>query len=359
MYNKYFKINKHKFLLHIVLLICCTIILFACNYNQKDSNLATNSISASNEIINNNTTTSYKDDCKYYDIFNISPVEIIVPKNQTVAQGLSVLVNDGKGNLIVFDGGRVEDADYLSDIIKDNGWVVKTWYITHIHDDHIGALYKILSDKRTDIVIKELYYDFANFDWYYEKMGNDAGIYTLFDNAIRDYNVYMKSINKAELKVLEKAAIDYRDKENDESNNIVDVTVLNNVYAIDQDPINNTSIVYLVSIMNNKVNMLILGDLGYGGGEKFFNDVENQFEFWLKKKLYGSDIIVLAHHGQNGIDPKLYKRFTPSVIIWPTSEDIYLNSHGRYYTNDTKKVLSEIDTIEYQIKSYEETAIIR
>ena len=308
---------------------------------------------------NDNVATSYKDDCRYYDIFNIASVEIIVPKNQTIAQGLSVLVNDGKGNLIVFDGGRVEDADYLCKIIKQYGGVVKTWYITHIHDDHIGALYQILSDKREDIVIKELYYDFASFEWYYEKMGNDAGIYYLFESAIKGYNDHLKSINKDQIKILDKDITKYNEMEYNKSISNVKVTILNNVYTFDQDPINNTSIVYLVSILDNKLNMLILGDLGYDGGEKLFNDIDYTFEIEFKDRIYSSKIIVLAHHGQNGINPELYKKFKPKVIVWPTSADIYENTHGRYYTNDTKKVLSEIDSIEYQIKSYEETAIIR
>ncbi|MBR4313470.1 MAG: MBL fold metallo-hydrolase [Lachnospiraceae bacterium] len=133
--------NKICFFIFLII-----IFLFSCNIYSKKNNLSNNSVIIESEV-NIRSTLEYK----YYDVLNISPAKIIIPKNQTVAQSLSVLVNDGHGNLVVFDGGRVEDADYLCDIIKDNGGVVKTWFITHIHDDHIGALYKILSDKRTDI----------------------------------------------------------------------------------------------------------------------------------------------------------------------------------------------------------------
>lgn len=332
----------------------------------------------------------------YYDIFNLKHAKIIVPQNQSISQSLSIIINDGKGNLIVFDGGRVEDANFLIDIIKDNGGRVKSWYITHIHDDHIGALYKILEDKRNDILIENLYYDFADFDWYYSKMGNDAGIYYLFINAIDEYNKFLTKNNKPNIMIYNKSNnftnrdsfyYNFEDKsysdDSKQNRNIasdsMSVDILNNCYLLDQDPINNTSIVYVVEFgEGKKVQMYIFGDLGYKGGEKLFDEsikskgdtniltgMPLEYNCYLTKnasnyrEMYDDSIVVLSHHGQNGIDPELYKKFNPKVIVWPTSKDIYENTHRRYYTDDTKKVLSEIKSIECQIKSYEETAVIR
>ena len=387
--------NKSK-IKYIVLIIIQLVILFSCNNIVKENNKTqdsneTNEFKELDEVVNNS-----KIDYKYYDVYGLGPVKVIFPKNQTIAQGLSVLVNDGYGNLIVFDGGRVEDADYLCDIIKDNGGVVKTWFITHIHDDHIGALYKILSDKRPDIEIKELYYDFADFDWYYSKMGNDAGIYYLFINAIDEYNKFLTKNNKPNIMIYnksnnftnrdsfyynfeDKSYSDYSKQNRNIASDSMSVDILNNCYLLDQDPINNTSIVYVVEFGEGKnVQMYIFGDLGYKGGKKLFDEsikskgdtniltgMPLEYNCYLTKnasnyrEMYDDSIVVLSHHGQNGIDPEFYKKFNPKVIVWPTSKDIYENTHGRYYTDDTKKVLSEIKSIECQIKSYEETAVIR
>ena len=376
-----------KIIKSLITIFIITMFIFACSQSREISNHKQYlSINDKADDINSN----YNIDYKYYDIFDIAPAKIIIPKNQTNSQSLSVLVNDGNGNLIVFDGGRVEDADYLCDIIKDNGGNVKTWFITHIHDDHIGALYKILSDKRIDIVIERLYYDFASFDWYYSKMGNDAGIYYLFENAIKEYNSYFEnSKNKIEIIEINDKSSDYlwtypiNFYSNDEKKYIDSVNcnmyvdVLNRHFELDQDPINNTSIVFVVQLSGKKI--LILGDLGYDGGTlllnnsfKFKGDAFSDNSSFYNENHYiryghgnigmpwkSFDIVVLSHHGQNGIDPELYKKFNPKVIVWPTSKDIYENTHGRYYTDDTKKALSEIDSIEYQIKSYEETAVIR
>ena len=355
-----------------ICLIIISILLFSCKHNSKKSNLALTTNAMVCEVTSDNVEDN-KLGYKYYDIFDMSPVEVIVPKNQTIAQGLSILVTDNNENLVVFDGGRVEDSDYLCEIIKDKGGVVSTWYITHIHDDHLGALYDILSKKRTDIIIKEIAYQFADFDWYYSKMGIDSGIVRLFENAILEYNVYLSSIGREQIKIEDNIlsydkrarAYVYRD-DNGKLISDINVFVINDdVYKLDQDPINNTSVVYYVDIEKNPsdmktkelVGMVVFGDLGFEGGNRLFNYID-EFEGGFKR-IYDADILVLSHHGQNGIAPELYKRFNPKVVIWPTSKDIYENKNGKYYTDDVKKVLKEMDSIRYQFKSYEETIVLK
>ena len=345
---------KFKLLKKIVYLISVTalsILVFACKQHIKNSNLELN-----------NDTVVESNDYKYYDIFDISPAEIIIPKNQSNAQSLSVVVSDGNGQVIVFDGGRVEDADYLMDIIKDHGGKVRYWFLTHIHDDHIGALISILNKKSLDIEIENIYYDFASFDWYYEKMGDDAGIYYLFENSINEYNKFLITNNKTPTNILPKDKFPLHFGPSG-----IYTLVLNHHLELDSDPINNTSIAYMVNVKHTHI--LILGDLGYEGGNILFdnNFLDNDSNYNvsyhnLDKTNYTAnpiEILVLSHHGQNGIDPSIYKRLKPRVVIWPTSKDIYENKHGRYYTDDTKKALSETNNIKYQIKSYEETAVIR
>lgn len=413
----YLSLKNNKSYLILVIICLMQLLLFSCKgiaNNDNDKNNHITIASNSNDALNrasyltveygNQTLDELMDVVKEnkkldiynnYEIINSSPVEIIVPKNQTNSQSLSIVVNDNLGHLLVFDGGRIEDADYLCDIIKDNGGVVTSWFITHIHDDHIGALYEILSKKRTDIIIKEIVYNFANFDWYYSKMGDDAGIYFLFENAIKDYNEFLKQnnlnvvniLNESNLKseshqyIFEYGIITKGDspifecgtpprskmdsEEWDVINTIMRVNMLNDLYLLDKDPINNTSIVYCVEFFYpKKFNLIIFGDLGYQGGNILFDTINenisnNKSRSYYNNILDNTEILVLSHHGQNGIDPELYKKFSPKVVIWPTSKDIYNNSHGRYYTDDTKKVLSEIESIELQIKSYEETAVIR
>ena len=205
-------VKKNKYFIFAIIAYV-TLLLLSCNHYTNSSNINQSRdeeirFDSHDEFKNRINDNKKLDIYKYYDVFDLSPIEIIIPKNQTNSQSLSVVVDDNCGHLIVFDGGRVEDADYLCDIIKDNGGIVTTWFITHIHDDHIGALYKILSDKRTDISINKIVYNFADFEWYYSKMGNDAGIYYLFEDAIKNYNEHLSSISKDEIYIINHDNID-------------------------------------------------------------------------------------------------------------------------------------------------------
>ncbi len=48
------------------------------------------------------------------------------------------------GHVLVIDGGWEADAAYLRDFLRRLGGRVHTWFITHQHDDHFGALTAIL-----------------------------------------------------------------------------------------------------------------------------------------------------------------------------------------------------------------------
>lgn len=282
--------------------------------------------------------------CKKKNFFEKS--EIIIPKNQTEAQSLSIIVKDDKNGLTIFDGGRIEDADYLKSIIIENGGKVNYWFLTHIHDDHIGALYKILNDKMYDIEIKNLCYNFADFDWYYSKMGNDAGILTLFENALSKYISDIPEDKKSShfINVQKKLA----QGENFTNGNI-SVTVLNNMYKLDSDPINNTSIVYKIDIEDK--SMIILGDLGYAGSTKLLSDQ-------TAMNLH-SDILVMSHHGQNGGSENLYIVIDPKIVIWPTTKRIYENSDNQYPDVDNFKEIFSYMNVKEQYVTFDETHIIK
>lgn len=284
---------------------------------------------------NRNVTLSLDGESKIYDFSLFDNANVIVPKNQTDSQSLSIIIKNNKDELIIFDGGRVEDADYLYSLISKYNKKVKAWFLTHIHDDHVGALYKILSDDKYDVRIDNIYYSFADFDWYYEKIGNEAGSLILLTDEFKklDKTNNFDNIKKNDLFTFDN----------------VSIKVLNNIYKLDTDPINNSSISYKVNI--DKSNMIIFGDLGYRGGELLYNEIENLDDI-------KSDILVLSHHGQNGVPVALYYYVNPKVVIWPTSKDIYENVNNIYDTDSTKSVIDDLG-VKTQILSYKETAIIK
>lgn len=282
--------------------------------------------------------------CKKKNLFSKS--EIIIPKNQTEAQSLSIVVKDENGGLTIFDGGRTEDSEYLKNIIIENGGKVNYWFLTHIHDDHIGALYKILNEKKYDIEIKNLCYNFADFDWYYSKIGNDAGILTLFETSLREYIDNLPDDKKVShyINVQDNLA-----QGENFTNGSISVTVLNNMYKLDSDPINNTSIAYKVDIEDK--SMIILGDLGYAGSVKLLSER-------TPRDLH-ADILVLAHHGQNGGSEDLYVVIDPRIVIWPTTKKIYENIDNKYPDVDNYKEIFSYMNVKKQYVTYDETHILK
>lgn len=313
------------------------------NYASNNNELNT---SSTNDL-NNDLSDDYKIVLTNY----LNGEEVWVLKSQTIAQNLSVIVKTAYGELIIFDGGRKEDAKYLHDFIMKNGGTVHGWFLTHIHDDHVGAIYEIM-DKYDDIKIENLCYNFADFDFYYKSEGENAGIVVLLEEKFKEYfdNIY----KNAESEGLDPTHFEKFDKVKKDdwfAYSEVIVRVMNDIYKVDHDSVNNSSIVYKVFLENTKT-MIVLGDLAYLGGEELIKDYKDDMD-----KLK-SDIVVMAHHGQGGVGEEVYKAINPEVAIWPTTEKIYMNTDKNYHTDDTKKWLSDIG-VKYNVLSYEGTQVIK
>ena len=263
-------------------------------------------------------------------------------KSHQSGQMLSIVVKNKNDELVIFDGGRIDDRKYLCEFIKSYGDKVKYWFLTHIHDDHIGAIYEIFNNYKESVYIENLCYNFADFDWYYEKIGNDAGAVNLFTKA-RDG--YIESLNNKNLKL---NVYDKVHKNEEFKIEDIKIKVMNDLYKLDDDALNNSSIAYKVDIEDKK--MMILGDMGFEAGKLFYKEYENNNDLQ-------SDIVVMAHHGQSGVDYLVYEKIAPKIALWPTTEYIYNNETGKLQTDHTKEWLKRLG-VERNLLSYISNYII-
>jgi glyoxylase-like metal-dependent hydrolase (beta-lactamase superfamily II) len=51
--------------------------------------------------------------------------------------------------MLVIDGGWERDTPYLRLFLRSLGRRVHTWFVTHQHDDHIGALTSLLRQSKS------------------------------------------------------------------------------------------------------------------------------------------------------------------------------------------------------------------
>lgn len=222
----------------------------------------------------------------------------------TGAQNLSIVIKSPNGKLIVIDGGWEADADKLSSLILQQGGKVDAWLITHPHEDHVGALCAILNDTGRKIKIEKIYCSLATPDWYRQVSPTGAGIVDQLLSGFTKLPVGTVTNN-----IGRGTEINIDD---------VNIRVLNNRGIYTYNGVNNSSLVYKIRVSGQSI--LILGDLAYDGGKDL---IKTCTAAELK-----SDIVQMAHHGQQGVDQDAYALIAPTTCLWPTPAWLWNNDNG-------------------------------
>lgn len=230
--------------------------------------------------------------------------ELWMLASTTGAQNLSIVIKSPHGKLIVVDGGWEADADKLSSLILQQGGKVDAWLITHPHEDHVGALCAILNETSRKIKIDKIYCSLAAPDWYRQVSPTGAGIADQLLSAFTKLPVGTVTNN-----IGRGTEINIDD---------VNIRVLNNRGVYTYNGVNNSSMVYKIRVSGQSI--LILGDLAYDGGK----DLTKTCTVAELK----SDIVQMAHHGQQGVDQDAYALIAPTTCLWPTPAWLWNNDNG-------------------------------
>lgn len=222
----------------------------------------------------------------------------------TGAQNLSIVIKSPHGKLIVVDGGWEADATKLSELILQQGSKVDAWLITHPHEDHVGALCAILNDSTRKIKIDKIYCSLATPEWYRQVSPTGAGIADQLLSAFTKLPVGTVTNNIG--------------RETEINIDDVNIRVLNNRGVYTYNGVNNSSMVYKIRVSGQSI--LILGDLAYDGGKDL---IRTCTAVELK-----SDIVQMAHHGQQGVDQDTYALIAPTTCLWPTPAWLWNNDNG-------------------------------
>ena len=238
---------------------------------------------------------------------------ILQAPNTTEVQMMSYVITTPQGKVIVIDGGVSGDAPYLREQILLRGGHVSLWLLTHCHYDHYSALLEIDAEP-CGITIEKVYYNFPPQEW------------------VDDIDPDQKSNNDRIYEYIAKhPSICYIVREGDVLNcDGVKIEVLTDTMDYhkytapspnNDSSVNDTSIVYRFTFPNGKT-ALFLGDLGLRAG----NLLAERYGKSLK-----SDIVQMAHHGQNGADENLYQLILPEVCMWTAPIWLWNNDIGDGY----------------------------
>ena len=274
----------------------------------------------------------------YFKSTEVKNTVLIQLSDKGPRQMMGYIIKTENDKLIVIDGGTLDDTDNLVSQICKNGGKVDYWFITHAHDDHAGAFTKVVND--TKIPIENVYISLNDLQWYEE---NDAtriefirGLFDIVQNSRISNVVISPNIN-------DKLIID---------NIEVEVLGIRNP-EITENAGNEQSMV-LKFIANNK-SLLILGDTGIRSSEKLLMTQGDKLK---------SDMVQMAHHGQNGATKELYSRINPEICLWPTPKWLWDNDAGEGYntgewlTIETRTWMEELGVKENYIEKDGDIKII-
>ncbi len=256
---------------------------------------------------------------KTFDI-GLGGYSILQSPNMTHTQMMGYIIKTPNGKLIVIDGGNPGDAGYLREQIMESGGHVDLWLITHCHDDHFCALMKIL-EAPDGITIDRICYNFPPRDWLETVEPSDW--------------------NRAFFEVIDANADLFQVLYEKDTLNIdgLQIEVLNDPMDFQQftDPspnggsnINDTSLVFRFTFPNGKT-ALFLGDLGLRAGDI----LEAKYGDALK-----SDIVQMAHHGQNGAGENVYQRIRPTLCMWTAPIWLWNNDAGQGFNTHFFKTVT-------------------
>ena len=232
--------------------------------------------------------------------------------------GNSYILQTKGGKVIVIDGGFETEQDNLRANIAAVGNHVDLWFITHPHQDHMGAFSEIISDLRGMTIDKVIY-----------SRVPDAFLDNEPVNAA-DARRYYKSIDSVT-----------------EGTDILDLHTTGGRFDIDgigimvlgvsnpeitKNPYNNSSMI--IRFWDDCKSLVILGDSGIECGDKCLAKYADYLN---------CDYMQMAHHGQNGCSESFYKSVDFRVCLWPTPSWVWepAPQHTHLKTRDTRRWMDE------------------
>lgn len=227
------------------------------------------------------------------------------------------VIRSKNGELILVDGGRKIDAEIVYNYINKFGnGTVKYWYITHLHEDHIGALIELLNNENYNINIENLCYAVNDKEWYISK--NQRGL---------DYELaFFNSLENSKIK----NRIECKKGQIIESDNLkCEIIRITNPDLKNTDIGNDCSMVFKFTATDVNKDMIFLGDAFVRTSEELLKeDCINKLPSYA---------VQMAHHGQNGVEKEIYEKIHPTLCFFNCPEWLYNNDNGGGYNSGSWK----------------------
>lgn len=249
--------------------------------------------------------------------------------------GNSYLFRTKGGKVIIVDGGFETESDNLRKNIAEAGGHVDYWFITHPHQDHMGAFDTILRDRR-GITIDKLVYSRVPDAFLDCEPGNAA-----------DARRYYRTIDDTT------SGIDFIDLHTDGHRFDIDgigIMVLCVAHPeMERKHYNNMSMI--IRFWDDKKSVVMLGDAGVECGDQVLAKYPKELN---------CDYMQMAHHGQSGCSEAFYKAIDFRACLWPTPSWVWepAPQHTHLKTRDTRRWMDEKGITEHHASCVEKDWIL-
>ncbi len=219
--------------------------------------------------------------------------------------GNSYVFRTHKGRIIVMDGGKPVESYFLRGFVGAMGGEVEAWFISHPHDDHMGALSDILRDTQ-DLRIKHIYH--SRMPEAVIKGEPQA------DPICREFYARMEAARGIEVTDIQEPGETF-------CYDGMNLQILGVANDFTTNPYNNSSMV--MRVWDKRKSITFLGDAGIECGDKVLHGP------------YGDrldcDYLQMAHHGQRGCSEEFYRSVKFRACLWPTPLWVWNNDQGKGY----------------------------
>ncbi len=226
-------------------------------------------------------------------------------------------IRSDKGTMIVIDGGTENNAEYVKQVLAENGGHVGAWILTHPHPDHIGAFNSIMEEG--EVSVDTIYDNGIDYEFY-------VGVAQEW-NGISTYEKYLELTAEwpevQSLKIGDELTFDN-----------LKIIIINSYYPgmerITGDIPNNSSLAFTVTVADR--SMLFVGDChGKKIAEKWISDYGEKLK---------CDYAQMGHHGNNSLPISFYEYVEPQAAFFDAPD--WLIEGEKYDTRTNMEAMEQI-----------------
>ena len=264
-------------------------------------------------IYYSNNYTSLRTPAEETDEYNkrIEGIKITAIGGSTMEENgntnsMGYVIRTRNDKLVLVDGGHAIDSNFVLKYINEFGnGKIDYWFLTHGHEDHVGAFVKLINEE--NIEVENVCYSLLSDEWY---EANDKRGYESEHALIEALNTNKEKIHN-QIQCEENQQIDI-------DNIRVDIIRIANPEITNADNGNEASMTFKLTATDVDKSILFLGDSG----------TKASVELLERKDKLKSFAVQMAHHGQTGVTKEVYDAINPKLCIFNTPKWLYDNNGG-------------------------------